>query len=169
MSHLQHTYHTSPPCTGTTIVNRNLNASKLTAARLAYHRRCRRCVPSSKRLTQRFRHGGFVKNKFNRSVSGEQPRAASLPPRGTWRAVAPRLISRKVMTCAVSGCVVGQRLVGRRSGKSWPVCKTWFFQTDHPGLAGMLRQFSCPGNHQKCPTFVESRNEDSASLSATAS
>ena len=162
-------HHASPPCTGTSIVNNNINSGKLTAARLAYHRKCRKSVSNTRELLVAYRRGGFVKSKFTRSCSSEQPRLASFPRRGNWSSGMPRLVCRKPMQCSVYGCIVGQRLRGSKSGKQWPVCKAWVMQTDHPGLAGMLAQFSCPGDHQFCATLVERRSEDLASLSATAS
>ena len=169
IAHLFWAYHSSPPCTGTSIVNKNLNASKLTAQKLAHHRKCRRCVSNSKKFVKMYKRGGFLESKFTRSCSGEQPRFASFPRRGTWSPGAPRLVSRKQMQSSVYGCIVGQRLMGKLSSKEWPICKAWVVQTDHPGLAGMLSQFTCPGQHQSCPTLVEHGNQDFASLSATAS
>ena len=167
-SFAKYAYHSSPPCTGTCIVNRNVNSSRLSSQRLQYHRQCRRCVSDSRKAIQSFRRGGFTKSKFVRSSSGEQPRFASFPRRGTWVCGAPRLVSRKAMVCTVHGCVVGLRLSPTHGGKALPICKAWVFQTDHPGLAGVLSQFSCPGNHEACATFVESSQQDVASLSATA-
>lgn len=169
IAHLFWDYQSSPPCTGTLIVNKNMNASKLTAHKLAYHRKCHRCVSNAKKLIKMYKRGGFLESKFTKPCSGEQPRFASFPRRGTWSPGAPRLVSRKQMQSSVYGCVVGRRLMGRLSSKEWPLCKAWVIQTDHPGLAGMLSQSTCPGQHQSCPTLVEHRNQDFASLSATAS
>lgn len=138
-------------------------------AKLAYHRKCRKSVAKTRLLMAAFRHGGFVKNKFTRSCSGEQPRLATLPRRGKWQPGFPRLVGRRPMQSSVSGCIVGQRLRGSQSRKQWPICKAWVMQTDHPGLAGMLDQFRCPGGHQSCPVLVESSHDNRASLSATAS
>ena len=150
-------------------MNRNLNAGKLTRAKLAFHRKCRKSVADTLSLTTSFRHGGFVMNKFTRSCSAEQPRFATLPRRGNWSCGMPRLVGRRPMQSSVSGCIVGQRLRGSKSQRQLPVCKAWVMQTDHPGLAGMLDQFHCPGNHQSCPVLVESRQHNRACLSATAS
>ena len=149
-------------------MNRNINSSKLTGKRLAYHIQCRQCVSNSRKSIQRFRRGGFSRTKYVRSCSGEQPRLASFPRRGTWLCSAPRLVSRKAMLCTVYGCVVGQRLSPRNIKKTLPICKAWVFQTDHPGLAGMLSQFSCPGKHVSYPTFVETTDKALTSLSETA-
>ena len=151
------------------MVNRNLNAGKLTKTRLAFHRKCRKAVAGTLSLTTLFRHGGFVKNKFTRSCSAEQPRLACLPRRGNWSTGMPRLVGRRPMQSVVSGCIVGQRLQGSKSRRQWPICKAWVMQTDHPGLAGMLDQFRCPGGHQSCPVLVEGGQDNRASLSATAS
>ena len=150
-------------------MNRNLNAGKLTRAKLAFHRKCRKSVADTLSLTTSFRHGGFVMNKFTRSCSAEQPRFATFPRRGNWSCGMPRLVGRRPMQSSVSGCIVGQRLRGSKSQRQLPVCKAWVMQTDHPGLAGMLDQFRCPGNHQSCPVLVESRQHNRACLSATAS
>ena len=150
-------------------MNRNLNAGKLSKTKLSFHRKCRKSVADTLSLTASFRHGGFVKNKFTRSCSAEQPRFATLPRRGTWSHGMPRLVGRRPMQSSVYGCIVGQRLQGSKSRKQLPICKAWVMQTDHPGLAGMLDQFRCPGGHQSCPVLVESGHDNRASLSATAS
>ena len=150
-------------------MNRNLNAGKLSKTKLSFHRKCRKSVADTLSLTASFRHGGFVKNKFTRSCSAEQPRFATLPRRGTWSHGMPRLVGRRPMQSSVYGCIVGQRLQGSKSRKKLPICKAWVMQTDHPGLAGMLDQFRCPGGRQSCAVLVESGHDNRASLSATAS
>ena len=162
-------HNSSPPCTGTSIVNKNLNACRLTAQKLAHHRKCCCCVSNANKLVKMYKRGGFLESKFTRSFRGGQPRFASFPRRGTWSPGALRLVSRKQMQSSVYGCIVGQRLMGRLSSKEWQICKAWVIQTDHPGLAGMLSQFTCPGQQQSFPTLVEHGSQDFASLSATAS
>lgn len=151
------------------MVNRNLNANKIGKAKQAYHRKCRKSVGDTRLLMTSFRHGGFIKNKFTRSCSAEQPRFATLPRRGLWSPGMPRLVGRRPMQASVYGCIVGQRLRGSKSRRQLPICKAWVFQTDHPGLAGILDQFRCPGGHQSCPVLVENGHDNRASLSATAS
>ena len=150
-------------------MNKNLNASKLTTQKLAYHRKCRRCGSNANKFVKMYKRDGFLESTFTRSCSGEQPRFASFWRRGTWSPGAPRLVSRKHMQCSVYGCIVGQRLMGRLSSKEWPICKAWVIQTDHPGLADMFSQFTCPGQHQCFSTLVEHGDHNFASLSATAS
>lgn len=150
-------------------MNRNLNAGKLSKAKVAFHRKCRKSVADTRSFMVSFRHGGFVKNKFTRSCSAEQPRFASLPPRGNWSPGMPRLVGRRPMQSSVFGCIVGQRMRGSKSRRQMPICKAWVMQTDHPGLAGMLDQFRCPGGHKSCLVLVENGHDNRASLSATAS
>ena len=90
IAHLFWAYHSSLPCTGTSIVNKNLNASKLTAQKLAHHRKCRRCVSNAQKLVTMYKRGGFVESKFTSCYSGEQLRFAS------FHAVALEVLERLV-------------------------------------------------------------------------
>ena len=163
-------YHASPPCTGCTVVNRNVNRKKLKPKTKAHHILCRRMVADSINHIKAFRshHGTFVTSQHTRSSSGEQPHGASLPKRsGSSRTV--KFYRATHLQFAVSGCVTGLRGQGNKSGLLLPVCKRWVFHTDHPVLGGLFSLLRCPGGHESVKTFVETSCQDLASLSATAS
>ena len=88
ITHLLWAYHSPPPCTGTSIVNKNLNGSKLTTQNISYHRKCRRCVSNANKIVTSTSAVDSL-SKFARSCSGEQPRSASFPRRGTWSPECP--------------------------------------------------------------------------------
>ena len=48
-------YRLPPLCTGTSIVNKNLNAFKLTTQKVAYDRKCRRCVSNAHKLVTMYK------------------------------------------------------------------------------------------------------------------
>ena len=163
--------HVSPPCTGTSIVNRNINKNKLSKATSDYHVLCRQMVGHAKRHMEAFRKGNrsFLRSKFRRSSSAEQPRNASLPGR-RYSSRKTQFYRKPQMHCLVSGCICGAHGSDPRTPEQdLPVCKAWMFQTDHPVLAGCLSHLRCPKNHVSMKTFVEHRSQPFCRLSRTAS
>ena len=157
-------YHASPPCTGTSVVTRNINAHKAKPCTKRYHVLCRKMVGRTRVHISSYRKGGFGSQ---RSSSAEQPKGAKLRSRPASRG--HPLLIRNSYLATVNGCVCGARGCSRKTGISKPVCKAWIFQTDHPALAGLLSLLRCTSSHESISTFVERGDQDSASLSQTAS